>query len=1077
MVVTKKEKVDILRKLGYYNKKFGREATSLGFTRDEYYEIWKRNFWLWENEDNAFTIEEITDQILTFREPILKQPFRLILKSYMNPDMRIIYEFSNLYHFKNWKIDVLYKMTQTGDLDSAGYATVEYTKEESFKYALYDVEELAGGADSNALKPIRTFDGKYQKFTVRQVKTQHNNCGLECVKFLLGSDMSFLDMRKFLKVDANQPITIQQLIDIYNHVCDNMSLDKKLCVLDVDSEERVVYDCEDPFKFSEFLTQYMEQNDELLQSSSTLYQRLLREKFTTPKSDEKQQKHYDKLLREPQMLLIGSIRGFNYNMEYLLKNHLKSGFNPTYDGHYSSARKNMEVIKSLLPEANVIQIRGGSNQYILFHKDHYYVIQSSKVRPCCKSAGTSVKHGIIKWDVETRSTEDFCMIGNTKSYYVKDVILHADVKRYKSDKFEHVYFKTNNVKSSCRQFLDWLQDEGRNNRYYYLYAHNGGNFDLYFLLMNFSKEESQKYKPTLRGTTIIKLEYGNNIFLDTYCFLTHSLKKLTEDFQVEQKKMQSFIVDGKELTNEQLCFYKPELTFDQFLELEHSEPEFWKLYNDYCYADCVALRQVWEKFEASINKLIDMFIEIAPHREAQLKAKCLLRQSCTIGGHAQKILDVLNGTKGKNSSDSHDNNSEKKKKEVKMSYAYENYSMFIDNREKHDFIMSNFKRGGISHCNKKGKHTKGVMSVDICSQYPASMIHMMIPTGYSRFVDSYDPNAHGYYILKNLVFDTTYNFKPVCDIFTTGVLNWNTGNVIERVPLDSYMIKYLQQHYGLVSFEVEKGLVSNFETEGWRLFEDYVMTLFKQKANQDYLKKIRSEDYNEAYRSTIKLYLNAITGKLVMDKNKYTSLTTWSDNNDNDDVKSKTINGQKFKVESKIKSNPWVNAGVMVYSYSKRLLFEYIRQMPNNSDDVIHVETDSIYFPTSCEQIFNDNVAKYDGNYPVKYGDELGNIKVEQKTNMPAFFLNKKVYCMYDEHEKKYKFVYKGIPKATIEADGTKKQILTYELYEKVYNHKHDAKPITIEFATLSRCLFGDTRISAHVMTRTLNSSYDYHEY
>jgi hypothetical protein len=37
-------------------------------------------------------------------------------------------------------------------------------------------------------------------------------------------------------------------------------------------------------------------------------------------------------------------------------------------------------------------------------------------------------------------------------------------------------------------------------------------------------------------------------------------------------------------------------------------------------------------------------------------------------------------------------------------------------------FVNNGKRGGISHGNKKGNHTNGVVSVDITSQYPASMI-------------------------------------------------------------------------------------------------------------------------------------------------------------------------------------------------------------------------------------------------------------------------------------------------------------------------------------------------------------------
>ena len=50
----------------------------------------------------------------------------------------------------------------------------------------------------------------------------------------------------------------------------------------------------------------------------------------------------------------------------------------------------------------------------------------------------------------------------------------------------------------------------------------------------------------------------------------------------------------------------------------------------------------------------------------------------------------------------------------------------------------------------------------------------------------------------------------------------------------------------------------------------------------------------------------------------------------------------------------------MIYSYSKRLLFEYINLLPNKSEDVIHIETDSVYFNRNNGDDFKDNVVKYD---------------------------------------------------------------------------------------------------------------------
>ena len=80
----------------------------------------------------------------------------------------------------------------------------------------------------------------------------------------------------------------------------------------------------------------------------------------------------------------------------------------------------------------------------------------------------------------------------------------------------------------------------------------------------------------------------------------------------------------------------------------------------------------------------------------------------------------------------------------------------------------------------------------------------------------------------------------------------------------------------------------------------------------------------------------------------------------------------------------------MIYSYSKRLLFEYINLLPNKSEDVIHVETDSIYFNRNLGDEFKYNITQYNGNYPIRIGDELGNVKQEIDEEGVSHFLGKK---------------------------------------------------------------------------------------
>jgi hypothetical protein len=128
----------------------------------------------------------------------------------------------------------------------------------------------------------------------------------------------------------------------------------------------------------------------------------------------------------------------------------------------------------------------------------------------------------------------------------------------------------------------------------------------------------------------------------------------------------------------------------------------------------------------------------------------------------------------------------------------------------------------------------------------------------------------------------------------------------------------------------------------------------------------------------------------------------------------------------------------MIYSYSKRLLFEYIDCLPNKSNDVIHVETDGIYFGLPHKEKFIENVGKYDGSFKeVKIGDKLGNVDIEVEKEGVSYWLGKKFYYIYTTHNKeqnphKYKYgddhyidyasskiKIKGIRTSTIDDYGT----------------------------------------------------------
>lgn len=709
-------------------------------------------------------------------------------------------------------------------------------------------------------------------------------------------------------------------------------------------------------------------------------------------------------------------------------------------------------------------------KYILYKCGHYRcVVSFTKIDMTQKIC----KRGIMTFDFETHRTSKSRYIGNTIAYELLDTICSVSYIDYKTTIVKELLFTTDTESSSGRKFLDFLNEQSTQGKHYNIIAHNGGKFDMYLLTAKLSKFELSTSIMKLRGTTIIGLNLRGNTFRDSYCYLTKSLKDLSADFNLKDGKQTEITLYAgtpKEITisSTELCFYKYELPWDEFMDLERTEPEFWSAYRQYCMRDSLALLEIWQKFEKNIHNCIKAI-------DPMMMRKCNLMKSMTIGSHSKTILNATN-TFGKTI------NSYQVEME-QFSGIFRNKLNEIDDTKtdmkKYNFIC-NFKRGGISHCHQMGKHLSGIAGVDICSQYPASLIYSYCPAGksfWTKTMDSFDVDGnivkrHGFYLLKNLVFsESSKLLKPISKSIKDTSLDWATNDLGESY-VDSYMLDYLVKNCGLESYDVIDGLVSYKEIPMEKMFGKYVGEFFKLKALQDHYKNTNHKDYNKSLRETIKLYLNSLTGKLVEDPSIHFQLEF-----SNED-ETQNINGVPvFKVHSEVVNN-WIVAGVMVYSYSKRLLFEYINCLPNKADDVIHIETDGIYFSSRLLEQFKINLSNYDGDYACcklggDGGNELGNLEVEHNTvDKPAWFLGKKFYCIMEndiverpltgKDDNVYKM--KGVKQRTIDEDGKPAIIVDSTHFERIYN----GETIPFTFSNLVSNLWGDTRISSYNMTRRI---------
>ena len=755
-----------------------------------------------------------------------------------------------------------------------------------------------------------------------------------------------------------------------------------------------------------------------------------------------------------------------------------------YNDYKKETDKNLIIIDKTYNELMNLE----KNNYILISNGHYRAVQSIIYK---SHKDKKTKRGCGFFDLEARKTEKVVMIGENESKILKDTITWFYYKPLKTTEYKKIGFESDENTSSCRKFLNFLEKEASNGKYYNIISHNGARFDNYFLLSNMNDEEIKYTDMQLRGYSIIGMQYKSHLFKDSYCFMTFSLKDLCESYKINDEKKTKFNLHGKEMTNENLCFYKPELSFNEFLQLKNNDKEYWNLYNEYCLYDCISLSQIWEKFTKSTNELIK---KMSPY----LLKKCNVESCNTIGSHSIKIIDYMNK-----------NNKIFKKYLEFIDYKYDKKNKEeIYNKEKYDFLNGfknknnenlkekSFKIGGISHCNRPAEYKNYVSTFDINSQYPWTLKNMKIPVGKSYFTEKYEQHRYGFYYIKNINFTSKYKYKPVASVDDEGILNWRNDH-IEILKLDSFKIEYMINNYGM-TFEVIKGLVSNEYIYGDKFFGKYVDVLYNEKAKQDeykskiekieykdkkdnleYCKIIKNNEleiyldakkcYNSAYRETVKLYLNSVTGRLVMDPSKYFKLE-FKNINENNCKNLKLGNNEFEKVHENGPLNKYLICGILCYSFSKMLLFEYINCLPNKSDDVIHTETDSFDFETKQKEKFIENLNNYDGIFlnHLKIGKGLGNIKLEHELK-DTIFVWKKFKYYYDD---KKGMKIKSIPLKTIDEHGNEIKLVNRDTFLNALNGKIQ----TFEFSTMKKSLFGETYISSYKMKRTVNIK-DYAKY
>jgi hypothetical protein len=232
-------------------------------------------------------------------------------------------------------------------------------------------------------------------------------------------------------------------------------------------------------------------------------------------------------------------------------------------------------------------------------------------------------------------------------------------------------------------------------------------------------------------------------------------------------------------------------------------------------------------------------------------------------------------------------------------------------------------------------------------------------------------------------------------------------------------------------------------------------------------------------REAIKLILNSYTGKTVENKMKYVEINDFEDDyeDEEDEVTEPDnivrINGFRKVIEpSKSHINEYLHVGLMIYDFSKRMLFDYMFCTPGGPDSNISTETDGIANLAELKEQFIANIkTRMTPDKPwFGYGKLLGNIEQDKISveGFPSYFMGKKMYAYMVEKKGKLSPLMrlKGIPGTILEDDGTKVDLIKFEDYEKLYR----GEDVLYNYRTFKRNIFEDVYVARCDVHRTVRS-------
>tara|TARA_R110002110_G_scaffold5358_1_gene27731 strand:- start:172 stop:2847 length:2676 start_codon:yes stop_codon:yes gene_type:complete len=295
--------------------------------------------------------------------------------------------------------------------------------------------------------------------------------------------------------------------------------------------------------------------------------------------------------------------------------------------------------------------------------------------------------------------------------------------------------------------------------------------------------------------------------------------------------------------------------------------------------------------------------------------------------------------------------------------------------------------------------------------------------------------------------------------------DWKNGK-LENVFLSSVIIDALIKYGCDVEFINKKGIYFNDIVKNYELF-GFLRDFMKGKNDQDKLKG--TPEYNSALRETLKLLMNAISGKVIeglhFDKIKLVNEYDYHKiKNDKKTSKINTIDMKGNKIfisysideEELIKKQRPVYLGALIYDYAKMFMFEHIYSKVGLKN-LVYTDTDA----GKCRDIHGKEwIKNYAGKKDMKdlvwsdtfkYDDRYKTHKLYENgskvfgsfeneltdKNVKSYILMKKTYMIINNDNTLDAFHFKGVSKSNIYLTGKEKFINIKTIKHKNGTHEN----------------------------------------